>query len=256
MIIEIFIFMLGLAIGSFLNVCIYRLPREESIVKPGSHCPYCNKFIKWYDNIPVISFIILRGRCRYCKHKISIVYPVVELLSAFYLLYCYHIWGLSLNMVFFAIFGFCLIVAYFTDFATQIIPDQITLGLIVLGFIFSFFNPVLREFYNLHPVVESFLGASVGAGSVYVTGVIGKAIFKKEAMGLGDVKFMAGIGAYLGWKLVLLIYFIAPFFAIFYGVYRLLRYKDEYLPYGPFLVLATIFVIVFRQNIVNLIFFR
>lgn len=253
---EIFIFLIGLAIGSFLNVCIYRLPRGESIIKPGSHCPHCNNFIKWYDNIPVLSYIFLKGRCRYCKNKISLRYPLVELLSGVYLLYCYKIWGVNINMFFFAIFGFCLMVAYFTDFATQIIPDEVNLVLVISGLLYSFFNPILKEVYGLHPVASSFIGAVAGSASIYVTGAIGKVLFKKEAMGFGDVKFMAGIGAYLGWKLVLLVYFVAPFFAIFYGIYRLLRYKDEYLPYGPFLVLATIFVIVSRQNLINFIFFR
>ncbi|MDP8234109.1 MAG: prepilin peptidase [Candidatus Saelkia tenebricola] len=255
MILQIFFIVLGLIIGSFLNVCIYRLPKEESVVTPGSHCVKCNKPIKWFDNIPVLSFFILRGKCRGCKEKISKRYPLVESLSALVFSSYYNIFGLGIEMIFFSIFTSGLIVAAFSDWETRLIPDEVSLGILPLGIVFSFFNPVFQEAYSQNPLVVSLIGALTGALMIYLTGVLGKLVFKKEAMGFGDVKFMALIGAFLGYKLVILSYFIAPFFALSYGVYRKIRYKDDYLPYGPFLAIAAVFVLFFREKILDVIFY-
>ncbi len=255
MIYQIFFIVIGLIIGSFLNVCIYRFPRNESVVMPGSHCPNCNQGINWFDNIPVLSYLILRGRCRNCKHRISFRYPMVEILTAVTLSCYYNLFGKGIVMTFLAIFTLGLIVAAFTDWETRTIPDEVSLGILPLGFIFSFFNPVFKELYTWNPLAVSLIGASAGALIIYVTGVLGKLAFKKEAMGFGDVKFMALIGAFLGYKLVILSYFIAPFLALSYGVYRKIRYKDDYLPYGPFLAIAALVVLFFGEKLINIIFY-
>jgi len=254
MIYQIFFIVVGLIIGSFLNVCIYRLPREESVVMPGSHCVKCQKPIKWFDNIPVLSYLILRGRCRWCRSEISLRYPLIEILTALVLNIYYNIFGLNIVMVCFAVFTLGLIVAAFTDWETRTIPDEVSLGILPLGFIFSFFNPVFKE-YTQNPLVVSLIGALVGALMIYLTGVLGKLAFKKEAMGFGDVKFMALIGAFLGYKLVILSYFISPFFALSYGIYRKIRYKDDYLPYGPFLAIGALFVLFFKEKLLDVIFY-
>ncbi len=252
--IVLFIFLTGLVTGSFLNVCIYRLPRQESVVLPGSRCTKCSKPISWYDNIPLISYILLLGKCRNCRGKIPFRYFLVEALSALTLVVFYNIFGLGIEMIFFSIFILALIAASFSDLETQIIPDEVNLGVLPLGLIFSFFNPIFQEIYSGNPLFESIKGLIIGGGMIYLTGVLGKIMFKKEAMGFGDVKLMALIGAFLGWKLVVLAYFIAPFFGLIYGLYRKIRYKDEYLPYGPFLALGAVVVLFFREKLLSLIF--
>ncbi len=249
------IFFLGASLGSFLNVCILRLPQEKSVVYPPSHCPKCKHKIRWFDNIPVLSFLILRAKCRDCKAKISIQYPIVELISGLVLIYFYSVYGVSIATFSFALFLYGLIVATFSDFQTRLIPDEVSLGLLPIGLIFSFFNPVLENVYGGNPLAASLLGAITGAAMIYLTGVLGKIAFKKEAMGFGDVKFMAMIGAFLGWKLIVLNYFIAPFFALGYGLYRKIRYKDDYLPYGPFLAIAAIVVFIFYDKLLDVFFY-
>jgi len=248
------IFFLGASLGSFLNVCILRLPKEESVVRPPSHCPKCNHSIRWFDNIPILSFLLLKAKCRDCKAKISIQYPIVEFLSGLIMVYFYNIYGISISAFVFSLFFYGLIVATFSDFQTRLIPDEVSLGLLPVGIIFSFFNPVLKGLYGSNPIITSLLGAIVGASMIYLTGVLGKIAFKKEAMGFGDVKFMAMIGAFLGWKLIILNYFIAPFFALGYGLYRKVRYKDDYLPYGPFLAIAAVVVFIFYDKLLEFFF--
>lgn len=249
------IFIFGLILGSFLNVCIYRLPKKESIIKPSSYCPECKKPIPWYDNIPVISYILLKGRCRFCKKAISPRYIIVELLTAVLLVSAFMAWGLSIKFIIYSILFCGLIAAAFVDFKHQIIPDEITYGGMVLGLIFSLFYPSLQgESFWYSGLIYSTLGLLVGGASIYFTGVIGKLIFKKEAMGGGDVKLMAMIGAFLGWKFVILIYFIAPFFGSVVGIIMKLKYKKDIIPYGPYLSLATVVAIFWGNNILNYLF--
>lgn len=252
---QVFLFILGLIVGSFLNVCIYRLPRGESIVRPGSHCPNCKRAINCWDNIPLLSYLLLNGRCRYCRWKIPLRYPLVELLTALVLVVYYNLWGLSLVGLIFVIFTLGLMIATFSDFETQVIPDQVSLGLLPFGIFLSFYNPIYQEIYFRIPILESVLGALVGGGMIYLSGLLGKWAFKKPAMGLGDVKFMALIGTFLGWKLVVLVYFIAPFLAIFFGLYQKIRYQRDYLPYGPFLAMAALLVFFFRKGLLEFVFY-
>ena len=269
MFIKIFIFILGSLVGSFLNVCIYRLPREQSIIKPRSHCPQCKKPIFWYDNIPLVSYFILRGRCRFCKQKISFGYFLVELITASVFLAFYIRYGLSFDFIFYTLFVCALIIATFVDIAHRIIPDQISVGGIVIGFILSGFRGLnLAPFsFNRWPVLDSLLGIIIGGGIIYLTGKSFDLVYFKllkkppidgetESMGGGDVKLLAMIGAFLGWKIVILTFFLAPFFGAVVGIISLIMRKGHTIPYGPFLSLAAFISLLWADIIFRLILFR
>lgn len=252
---KILIFILGLAVGSFLNVCIYRMPRSESIIKPRSHCPACKKPIVWYDNIPVLSFLILRARCRFCKAKISWQYPIVELLTAwtFLLFFDYFGWGWELLVYLMLVSG--LIIATFTDIGHRIIPDEISLGGIAAGLLFSFLLPSLQNTAgHWRSLFYSLVGVLVGGGIIFIMGVIGDWIFKKESIGGGDVKLLAAIGAFIGWQKVLMAFFIAPLFGTIVGVIVKIRTKESVIPYGPFLALGTLISIFWFRQIMGMVF--
>ena len=252
LILKIFLFCLGAVLGSFLNVCIYRMPRKESVIRPGSHCPHCKAKIAWYDNIPLLSYFILKGRCRHCGAKISFRYFVVELLSAGLLLFLFYHFGLSLPFVIYALLILSLIVVSFIDIDIREIPDEISLSGIVIGLTLSVAFPQLQDtFLRSTALLRSFLGILAGGGSIYLTGLIGNAIFKKETMGGGDVKLMAMVGAFIGWKLALLTFFIAPFFGSAVGIVLKIRKGESLIPYGPFLSLATLVSIVWGDQIIN-----
>ena len=256
MVLKIFLFCLGAVVGSFLNVCIYRLPRKESIIRPGSHCPRCQKQIAWYDNIPFISYILLKRHCRHCGGKISFRYFLVELLTAgLFLLLFYH-FGLSLFFWIYAALCSSLIVASFIDIDIREIPDEIDLTGIAIGLVLCAIFPQLQETAS-HKLAlfHSFLGILAGGGSIYITGLIGDFIFKKESMGGGDVKLMAMVGAFIGWKLALLTFFIAPFFGAAVGIVIKIRKGESLIPYGPFLSLATLISIIWGERIINLLIY-
>jgi leader peptidase (prepilin peptidase) / N-methyltransferase len=214
------IFAMGLAFGSFLNVCIYRLPRDLSVVYPGSACPNCQQPICFYDNIPVLSWLILRGRCRNCKVRISPRYLIVELLTGALFLACYAHFGLTLATLKYCVFGFLLLGLIFTDAETHLLPDKMTLPGLALGLLFSllvpvndlasqllpglFFLPVSSDVsWHLLSLVDSLMGAVVGASFIYGAGAIYLRARGVEGMGFGDVKLMAMIGAFLGMKLTM-----------------------------------------------------
>jgi len=214
--VALLIFGLGLAFGSFLNVCIYRLPRQMSVVRPRSACPSCQQAIAAYDNIPVLSWLILRGRCRHCQARISPRYLVVELLMAAMFLACYAQFGYTLALVKYCTLGFLLLGLIFTDADTQLLPDKMTLPGIVLGLAFSALVPVDDLISHFLPmlvsldhasrwlsVADSFMGAAVGASFIYGVGAIYLRARGVEGMGFGDVKLMALIGAFLGTKLTM-----------------------------------------------------
>lgn len=241
----ILIFILGLVLGSFANVCIYRMPRDLSVIKPNSHCTNCNKFIKWYDNIPIISYIILRGKCRNCGSKISLIYPVVELICGLLFLSMYFLFGFTYILAPFCLFVFSLLVITAIDFDFQIIPDEISFFLIILGLLISFFNPVLGDTISQR-ILNSFLGFLVGGGSLLIVAIIGKWIFGKDAMGGGDIKIMAGVGAFIGWDKVLFSIFIACFLGSIVGISMMLLKKigkRQEIPFGPYLAISSFLVL-------------
>ncbi len=242
----------GLAAGSFLNVCIWRLPRKESIVWPGSHCPQCGRGLSWFENIPLFSFLLFRGRCRYCPKAISKRYPAVETLSACIWIISWHAYPHSFMAVISAVFLSLLLVTIFTDFETGLIPDFLTLPGIGIGMAASFFYPPLQEaLINLKALQQSIVGFCAGISLGYLTGAMGKNIFRKESLGGGDIKLLAMLGAFLGWQGVLLTFFMAPFFALPFALYCRWIKKQEIMPYGPFLSIAAGFVFFYEKIIVE-----
>ena len=264
---RIFIFVLGSMVGSFLNVCIHRLPLGESVVWPGSHCARCSHPIPWYLNIPILSYVILKGRCRFCKGPISFRYITVEILTAIAFLVFFIRFGMNFDFFFYALFCCCLIIATFVDFQHRIIPDEISLGGIVAGFILNaakgFIN--VPQTYDLRPAMDSFLGIIAGGGIIFLMGFVFDIVYFKllkkppiqgetESMGGGDVKLLAMIGAFLGWKAALLTFFIAPFLGIGVGLVNMVVKKDHLIPYGPFLSLAAIVNIFWGDKILDFVF--
>lgn len=233
------VFALGLAFGSFLNVCIYRLPRDLSVVFPNSACPHCKHAIKPYDNIPVLSWLILGGRCRNCKAPISPRYLVVELLTGGIFLACYAHFGLSLALVKYCAFGFLLLGLIFTDAETMLLPDKLTLTGLGIGLNFSIFVPVNDlasqwisgmvslpvsdgVSWRLFSLTDSVLGAVIGASFIYGVGAIYLRARGVEGMGFGDVKLMAMIGAFLGTRLTVFTIFAASIAGSLFGLWTLL----------------------------------
>lgn len=229
------IFLFGLAFGSFLNVCIYRLPRGLSVVAPRSSCPACKTPIAFYDNLPVLSWFLLRGRCRHCKEKISPRYWVIELLTAFLFLACYWYFGPTLSTLKYCAFSFLLLGLIFTDAETKLLPDAMTLPGLALGVVFSLLVPVndlasqfLPGVVNLPlngeitarllSLLDSLLGAAVGAAFIYGAGAIYLRWRGAEGMGFGDVKLMAMVGAFLGMKLTVFTIFAASIAGSIFGL--------------------------------------
>lgn len=252
----IFIFIVGAMTGSFLNVCIVRLPLEKSVVFPGSHCVACRTPINWYDNIPLISWVLLGGRCRACKEKISFRYWFVELLTGcvFVLFYWHYSQGGTIQPVLWPylvmVSGF--IVATFVDFEYRIIPDEVSIGGMIVGLILSLFVPQLHGVRSpFLGVGYSLLGILVGGGAIYLMGVIGDFVFKKETMGGGDVKLMGMVGAFMGWKLALLTFFLAPFYGAGFGIVEKIRTKDSTIAYGPFLIMGALTSLFWGERIIN-----
>lgn len=239
MLLEIFLFLIGLVVGSFLNVCIHRLPRGESIVRPRSYCPKCGKPIAWFDNIPLLSFFILRGHCRHCLVRISFRYPAVELLSGLIWL---GSWKASGGVPIFwigTLFLSLLLVVTAADFETGLIPDTVSFFGMAAGLAASFFCPNLHgTLSGLVALERSAIGLAIGGGLIYVIGLAGDWIFQRESMGGGDVKLLAMAGSFLGWEKVLLTFFTAPLVALPFALYQRWVKKEEVIPYGPFLSLA------------------
>ena len=253
--IEILTFIFGLIVGSFANVCIYRLPRGESIIRPGSHCPSCGKPVLWYDNIPILSFIFLRGRCRNCKSSISFRYPLVEFLTGFLFLMSFRYMGISGSLPFYWYLFVLLIIATFTDFAHLIIPDCISLPGIIIGVFACFIFPeIMKGASHIEGLTSSIKGLLAGGGAIWVIGILGKIAFRKDAMGGGDVKLMAMAGSFLGTKLVFLSIFLGSLFgAMVGGILIALRLKTrkDYIPFGPYLALGAVSSLFFGEKLLS-----
>ena len=253
----------GLIVGSFLNVCIYRMPSEKSIVMPRSYCPACKHQIPWYDNIPVLSFILLLGKCRFCKNRISLRYIVVEVLTALIFAVIVKELGLNAVSIIYMVLSCGLIIATFIDFEHQIIPDEITYGGMALGLLLSFAFPQLHNTANrFYALRESLFGLILGGILILLIASIGTIAFRKKlkeigqesAMGGGDVKYLAMIGAFLGWQGAVLVFFMAPFFGSVIGVIEKLRNRADIIPYGPYLSIATLITILWGDRILQAIF--
>lgn len=317
----IFFFIMGTIIGSFLNVCIIRMPQEKSVVFPASHCPQCHQPIAWYDNIPLISWLILQGKCRHCKKQISFRYFVVEFLTGLIYVVFYLHFGLNPVLPAYLVMVSCFIVATFVDIGHRIIPDEISVGGMWAGIVLSAFIPQMHvpsgelnvgafaagiiviiclllswvyPFFCKHLIEEednyddkplkllvtlslifvylvnshvlklpglwnwhayslasSLVGFIIGGGAIYMMGLIGDIIFRKESMGGGDVKLLAMIGAFLGWKIAILSFFLAPFFGGVVGIIEKIRTKDSTIAYGPFLILGALISLFWGDQILS-----
>ena len=232
------VFIYGSLIGSFLNVCIYRMPRDLSIHKPArSFCPECEKTIPWYCNVPLFSFIALRAKCKFCKAPIPYRYFWVELFTACLFVY---LWQLSEgNWVSFgirAVFLSMLTVIVATDFETKLIPDLITIPGMVLGLLFSLVpHSLFPQELWYYRLAQSALGLASGYTFLLVTALLGNFFFKKESMGGGDLKLMAMMGAFIGWQKILYVFMLSPFIALPFALWYRVSKKDEQAPFGPFL---------------------
>ena len=266
---KVFVFIFGSMAGSFFNVCIHRMPLNESVVWPSSHCPHCKKRIPAYDNIPFISYLLLGARCRYCHEKISLRYPLVELLTALMFLVFFNRYGLSYDFIFYVVLVSGLIIATFIDIAHRIIPDEISVGGLIVGFILSGVKGVSLAPYHFNwgPLGDSFLGIVIGGGIIYSTGKLFDLVYFKllkkppvqgetESMGGGDVKLLAMIGAFLGWKMALLSFFIAPIVGLLFALINLVVKKDHTIPYGPFLSLGALIAMFWADKILGLVIVR
>lgn len=242
----LFALVFGLLVGSFLNVCICRLPRNESIVSPPSHCPLCSYQIRWYDNIPLISYLLLRGKCRGCGARISLQYPLVELLNGILTLSLFLRFGLTAAFAAFFLFCSALVVITFIDIEHQIIPDEISLSGIVIGFILSF---VVKQ----PDWIDSLLGILLGGGALLLVAYGYHWLTGKDGMGGGDIKLLAMMGAFLGWQAVLFIIFASSLVGSVIGVtIMLLQKKDSKLaiPFGPYLAFGAVLHIFYGQKLI------
>lgn len=236
-------------------MCIYRMPREEKIGMSRSRCPHCKKTISWYDNIPFFSFIFLRAKCRHCGKPISFRYFIVELLTACALCVCWLRFGDPILTSIYFIFTAFLIAGSFIDLEFFIIPDAITVGGLVLGLIISaIFPSVMGEKIWWHSLIKSLLGAFVGGGSLFLIAIAGEKILKKEAMGMGDVKLLAMMGSFIGWKWVLFTIFTSSLLGTIGGVALIIFGKTDIkgkIPFGPYLAMGALVSLFFGENILR-----
>lgn len=229
------VFVFGLVIGSFLNVCIHRLPLEQEVVKTPSHCPRCQHGIAWYDNIPVVSWLILRGRCRHCREPISVQYPLVELLAGVVAVVTVHRFDLTPTAAALVVLGFAFLVMTVIDLYHYILPDVITLPGIVVGLVLSvlpWFGPPLADWQ------DALIGAGSGGGGLWLFAWLFFKITGREGMGFGDVKLIAMIGAWLGWQALPFTIFCAAALGSVVGITWILALgRDRHLPipFGPYL---------------------
>lgn len=255
MVIYIFVFIFGSIIGSFLNVCIYRLPKGLSLVKPASHCPSCQHPVMFYDNIPVISYFILGGKCRYCKSPFSFRYPFIEALNGFLYVLIVARFGLIWLDAFYFVFISTMVVIFFIDLDYQIIPDKITLPGIPLSFIAGAFflpDPFLRKAELGWK--NSLIGLLSGFLLFLLIAELARLILKKDAMGGGDIKFMTMLGAVLGWKGVLLTTFLSSFLGSFVGISMAFLQKQagpKKIPFGPFIAVGASICLFYGQEILE-----
>lgn len=252
MLLGAFAFIFGAVVGSFLNVCIFRLPAKMSIVRPLSQCPQCHHPIRFYDNIPLISFALLRGKCRDCGGKISWQYPVVELITAFLSLFLFLKFGFSLSFLAFFVFTTVLIIITFIDLEHQIIPDVLTLPGIPIFFLLAIFVVKI-------PWLEAFIGLLIGGGVLYAIAFVYELLTKREGMGGGDIKLLAMIGGFLGWKSLIFILLVSSFTGALVGIAAMIIKKQDMkyaVPFGPFLSLAAVSYIFWGNAFVQILFMR
>ncbi|TMA82498.1 MAG: prepilin peptidase [Deltaproteobacteria bacterium] len=244
------IFVFGAMIGSFLNVCIVRLPEERSIVRPRSHCPSCGHQIAWYDNLPVVSFVLLRGRCRVCGVRISPLYPTVELLTGALAVALWMRLGTTLAFAGYFLFAAALVTITFIDLDHRIIPDVISLPGIVVGLAVSFVSPLVTP-------LGALLGVLAGGGVLLGIATGYEMLRGREGMGGGDVKLLAMIGAFLGWQSVFVTLMVASLIGSIIGVGLMIYQRADTklaIPFGPFLAGGALVSLFFGDRILAFYF--
>ncbi len=246
------VFIFGSMVGSFLNVCIWRIPAEEQVVKGRSHCRACGKQIAAYDNIPLVSWALLGGKCRHCKAKISWSYPFVELATGVLFAGVLARFGWTGPALVYAALGAALILVSMIDLREMILPDEITLPGIAVGLVASFFVPELQgAFTGWTGLLRGAAAAAAGGGLLWGIGIAGGWLFKKEAMGFGDVKLMAMVGSVIGlWKVLLVNLILAPVLGAGIGLILKARTGKEIIPFGPFLAVGTLAAIFWGDPII------
>ncbi len=251
----VFVIVLGALWGSFANVCIYRLPLEKGVVSGRSFCPNCNNLITWKDNIPVISFLLLNGKCRKCKKKISSQYLLVETISILFFLIIYFLYGISVTTLLLLILSLNFLIIFFIDFKHYIIPNVLTFSMMFLGFVKSFVP-------DLHPMFPNYLNSLIGG--IFGYGIIWSIIFfykqvrKKEGMGLGDAKLLSAIGFWFGWFSIPFVIFLSSIIALLSVAPSLINKSRKFssqIPFGPYIIVATLIYLIFESKIRLIIFY-
>ena len=244
----IFIIIIGALWGSFANVCIYRLPLDKGVVSGRSFCPKCKKKITWVDNIPIISFLLIQGKCRKCKKKISFQYPLVETISAFTFFIIYYLYGITTTTLLLIVLGLSFIIIFFIDLKHYIIPDSLTFPMMILGFIKSF-DPNLNSLFPDY--INSLIGGLFGYGSIWSIIYFYKVVRKKEGMGLGDAKLLAVIGFWFGWISIPFVIFISSVVALITVTPSLMNKSKKLtseIPFGPFIIIGCITYVIFVEQ--------
>ena len=249
-----FVIILGGLWGSFANVCIYRLPKEKSVVSGRSYCPKCNKKIVWYDNIPIVSFFMLRAKCRRCKKSIPFQYVIVETVNIISFAMIYYIFGISLTTVLLMSLSLSFLIIFFIDLKHFIIPNEITFTMMIIGFLKSF-DPNLHFLFPNY--LDSLIGGLFGYGVIWSIIFFYKQIRKKEGMGLGDAKLLSAVGFWFGWISIPFVLFFSSVLALISVTPDLIKKSKKFssqIPFGPYLILASILFFVSKDKLVNIIF--
>lgn len=251
---SLFFLIIGATFGSFMNVLIYRLPRSLSVVSPRSRCIKCGTSIKAYENIPVLSYILLKGRCSHCGVRISLRYPVVEIVTAIVFMSLYLKYGLTFNLVVNLIFGFLILTAGFTDLFTAFEKDEFECGVIPSVILYSGIGlGVVLSFFNGLGIAKSLIGALVGYLFLFIPGYLYKLFKGREGMGDGDMYLMALIGSFLGVKSILPVVLFSSFVGALTGIVIITIYKDKSfpIPFGPFICLGALFYLFYGETLVD-----
>ena len=240
--------------GSFANVCIHRLPLDKGVVSGRSYCPKCKKKISWKDNIPIISCLLLSGKCRKCKKPISSRYALVEFLSILSFVIVYFLYGITLTTLLLMILSLSLIIIFFIDLKHYIIPNEITFSMMALGFVKSF-DPNLDSMFPNY--VNSLIGGLFGYGIIWSIIYFYKQIRKKEGMGLGDAKLFAVVGFWFGWLAIPFVIFLSSVTALISVVPSLLKNSksmSSQIPFGPYIIIGTLLYLIFENNLNSFIY--
>ena len=249
------VFIYGLIIGSFLNVCIYRIPNEMSIIKPPSHCTSCGKRLKPLDLIPLISWLFLRGKCRYCGSRISARYPLIELLTALSFLPLLAVYGMSVNFILYALLTAVFIAIFFIDWEYMIIPNGLVITAIIITIVHYGFNLFIKENIELMDVLSPLIAMVSGSGGLLLIAFITSKIYKTEdTIGMGDVKLLIPIGLLFGVGNLILNMLLACVSASIVGIIQIKtgkKTRKDLIPFGPFIVCSAYFTLLFGENIIN-----